>query len=107
MRTNRDSTLPDEGLGDPDVAPAALLTAGEILTLAERLADTLRTAEAFVAGRRRVDLRGLDQQVQDMCKRALDLPHGEASILLPKLHGLMARIDSLLATLAASSDAER
>lgn len=99
-------THPHPALPDPDLASCDGLAAGQILALCESLADTLRTAEALVTARRRVDLRGLELQIRDLCARIVALPSDRAAGLLPRLQDLMARIDSLLGALAANVAAE-
>lgn len=77
-------------------------TAARLAALADRLDNTLRTAEALVRARRRVDLDGLETQARDLCAAILELPAEAARPLRLRLMGLLDRTDSLLVALAAA-----
>lgn len=94
MRTKYDSPHQDS----QDVTSLHRLSARS-----QRLADTLRTTEALIRGKRQVDLAGLDAQMAELCAQALTLASGERALLRPQLQSLLGRLDALLAALAAAA----
>lgn len=79
--------------------------ADQLRALADGFVDTLRTAEALVRSNRRVDLEGLDREVNTLCARVLDLSRPHRGALRPLLHDLVTRADLLLDALAAAAPA--
>lgn len=93
---------PDSRNADETGSPASLLD------VCDRLADTLRTAEALLANRRRIDLAGLDTHIRQLCAGTLRLPPEEAGLLRAPLLRLLRQADNLHAALATErAEAER
>jgi hypothetical protein len=81
--------------------PPIRTPADAVRELADGLGQMLRIAGALIEGGREVDLAGLEGQIGLLCAKTLDLPMEEGRAMRPLLHDLLARIDTLTATIAA------
>jgi len=63
--------------------------------LAERIAGTLRMAQALAAGGRRIDLAGLDRPIGLLCAKSLDLPPDQGRAMRVVLIALLQELDAL------------
>lgn len=84
---------------DPTPCDPALMSVAE---LAEGISGTIRMARGLVDGRRHVDLDGLDRMIGVLCARSLDLQPESGTAIRPQLATLLAELDGLGVSLAAS-----
>ncbi len=78
-----------------DPASPIAPSTGDIVTLAQALAEARREAETGVL----IDLAGLEDRVAILCAAAESLPRSEARALLGPLGDLVAALDPLAAAL--------
>ncbi len=58
---------------------------------------TLRVARGLAAGRRRIDLAGLDLDIGRLCAAALDLAPEQGRMIRQRLVAVLAELDALAA----------
>jgi hypothetical protein len=68
---------------------------------------TLSVARGLVRARRQIDLRGLEQDVGQICAACLDLPPEQGRAMRPRLQALLAELDALGTDFAADAAARR
>jgi hypothetical protein len=73
----------------------------ETEALADSVSATLRLSQALLAGRRHVDLAGLDRVVGRLCAGALDLPPEQGRTLRERLIRLHDELEKLSDAAAA------
>jgi hypothetical protein len=66
----------------------------------EAMEGTLAVAEALAAGRRRIDLVGLEAEIGRICAACLAAPRGAAPEIRLRLEALLRALDRLRAGLA-------
>jgi hypothetical protein len=84
------SPPPDRVTAAPNATP---LDSARVL--AERIAGTLRMAQALAAGGRRIDLAGLDRPIGLLCAKSLDLPPDQGRVMRVMLIALLQELDGL------------
>ncbi len=74
--------------------------ASVLLAAIEAMEATFAVAGALVAERRRIDLEGLEAEVERLCAACLAAPRGAAAAVRGRLEGLLRSLDRLRAALA-------
>lgn len=74
--------------------------ASVLLAAIEAMEATFAVAEALVAERRRIDLGGLEVEMERLCVACLATPRGAAPAVRARLEGLLRLLDRLRAALA-------
>ncbi len=71
-----------------------------LLAAIEAMEATLSVAEALVSERRRIDLDGLEAEMERICGACLAVPPGAATAVRGRLAGLLKQLDRLHGALA-------
>ncbi|MBR0683096.1 hypothetical protein GXW74_21580 [Roseomonas eburnea] len=86
-------------LQPPDVPIGTARETAVLIAAIEALEATVAVAEALVAGRRRIDLAGLDNEIARVCAAALAAPRAAVPVIRLKLEALLLALDRLRAGL--------
>jgi hypothetical protein len=78
----------------------------QVMARLESIGGALSVARGLVRARRHIDLRGLENDVGQLCAACLDLPPEHGRAIRPRLQALLAELDALgddLATVGSGS----
>ncbi|MBW6397300.1 hypothetical protein KPL78_05530 [Roseomonas sp. HJA6] len=87
-------------MDDTGIAEARQTAA--LLAAIEAMEATLAVAEALVVERRRIDLEGLEAEVERLCMACLAVPARSAPTVRGRLGGLLVQVDRLQGALTPS-----
>ena len=76
-----------------------------VIAAIDAMTGTITVARALVAAGRRVDLTGLDGEINVICTAAMTLPEAEGRALRPMLAALEQAVGDLAAALMAGETA--